>query len=175
VRVNVLAYSLLQVWRKSLPQVLKENVMDPIGASSTWRWYGYENSWVAIDGNKVQSVSGGGHSGGGLFISTEDHARFGLLFLNKGKWKEKQIISPEWINAATTPSPANPSYGYLWWLNPPESSRYVAAAGSDMYYAAGFGGNFIIILPKENMVVVTRWLEPKKMPEFLQKVLDAIK
>lgn len=175
VRVNVLAYSLLNVWRKPLPQVLKEKVMDPIGASSTWRWYGYENSWVNIDGNWVQSVSGGGHSGGGLFISTEDHARFGLLFLNKGKWKEQQIISPAWIKEATTSSSANPSYGYLWWLNHPDSSRYVADAGKEMYYAAGFGGNFIIILPEENMVVVTRWLEPKRMPEFLQKVLDATK
>lgn len=175
VRVNVLAYSLLHVWRKPLPQILKEKIMDPIGASSTWRWYGYENSWVNVDGNRVQSVSGGGHSGGGLFISTEDHARFGLLFLNKGKWGEEQIISPEWIETATTPSPANPSYGYLWWLNHPESSRYVADAGKDMYYAAGFGGNFIIILPKENMVVVTRWLAPKQMPQFLQKIIDATK
>ena len=175
VRVNVLAYSLLQVWRKSLPQVLKEKVMDPIGASSTWRWYGYENSWVNIDGNWVQSVSGGGHSGGGLFISTEDHARFGLLFLNQGKWKEKQIISPEWIAEATTPSPANPSYGYLWWLNHPDSSRYVKEAGEDMFYAAGFGGNFIVILPQHNMVVVTRWLAPKVMPEFIQKIMTAVK
>ena len=175
VRVNVLAYSLLNVWRKSLPQVLKEKVMDPIGASSTWRWYGYENSWVNIDGNWVQSVSGGGHSGGGLFISTEDHARFGLLFLNQGKWKEKQIISPEWIAEATTPSPTNPSYGYLWWLNHPDSSRYVKEAGEDMFYAAGFGGNFIIILPQHNMVVVTRWLAPKVMPEFIQKIMTAVK
>lgn len=175
VRVNVLAYSLLNVWRKSLPQVLKEKVMDPIGASSTWRWYGYENSWVNIDGNWVQSVSGGGHSGGGLFISTEDHARFGLLFLNQGKWKEKQIISPEWIAEATTPSPANPSYGYLWWLNHPDSSRYVKEAGEEMFYAAGFGGNFIVILPQHNMVVVTRWLAPKVMPEFIQKIMTAVK
>lgn len=175
VRVNVLAYSLLNVWRKPLPQVLKEYIMDPIGASNTWRWYGYNNSWVNIDGSKMQSVSGGGHSGGGLFISTEDHARFGLLFLNKGKWKTHQLISPEWIKKATTPSVANPSYGYLWWLNHKESSRYVAAAGEDMYYAAGFGGNFIIIIPKENMVVVTRWLEPKAMPSFLEKVMDATK
>ena len=175
VRVNVLAYSLLNVWRKPLPQVLKEIIMDPIGASNTWRWYGYNNSWVNIDGSKMQSVSGGGHSGGGLFISTEDHARFGLLFLNKGKWKTHQLISPEWIKKATTPSVANPSYGYLWWLNHKDSSRYVAAAGEDMYYAAGFGGNFIIIIPKENMVVVTRWLEPKAMPSFLEKVMDATK
>ncbi|MGI9544172.1 MAG: serine hydrolase domain-containing protein, partial [Cyclobacteriaceae bacterium] len=68
VRVNVLAYSLLQVWRKPLPMVLKEKIMDPIGASSTWRWYGYENSWVNVDGIKMQSVSGGGHSGGGVFM-----------------------------------------------------------------------------------------------------------
>lgn len=175
VRVNVLAYSLLNVWRKPLPQVLKEYIMDPIGASNTWRWYGYNNSWVNIDGSKMQSVSGGGHSGGGLFISTEDHARFGLLFLNKGKWKTHQLISPEWIKKATTPSVANPSYGYLWWLNHKDSSRYVAAAGEDMYFAAGFGGNFIIIIPKENMVVVTRWLEPKAMPSFLEKVMDATK
>lgn len=80
VRVNLLAYSLLQVWRKPLPKVLKTRLMDPVGASTTWRWYGYENSWVIVDGTKMQSVSGGGHSGGGLFINTEDHARFGLLF-----------------------------------------------------------------------------------------------
>ena len=175
VRVNVLAYSLLNVWRKPLPQVLKEKVMDPIGASSTWRWYGYENSWVNVDGNWVQSVSGGGHSGGGLFISAEDHARFGLLFLNKGKWEEEQIISQKWIEEATTPSPANPSYGYLWWLNHPKSSRYVEEAGEEMYYAAGFGGNYIAILPQHNMVIVTRWLEPKTMPEFIRKVIAATK
>ncbi len=68
VRVNVLAYSLLQVLRQPLPQVLKDRIMDPIGASQSWRWYGYDNSWVTIDGWKMQSVSGGGHSGGGIFI-----------------------------------------------------------------------------------------------------------
>jgi len=80
VRVNVISYSLLNVWRKPLPQVLKTEIMDPIRASTTWRWFGYRNSWTPINGVQVESVSGGGHSGGGLFISTEDHARFGLLF-----------------------------------------------------------------------------------------------
>ena len=54
VRVNVLAYSLLQVWRKPLPQVLKEKVMDKIGASPTWRWFGYENSFTNVDGIMMQ-------------------------------------------------------------------------------------------------------------------------
>jgi len=67
VRVNVLAYSLLQVWRKPLPMILKEHIMDPIGASPTWRWFGYDNSYSLVDGIQMQSVSGGGHSGGGLF------------------------------------------------------------------------------------------------------------
>jgi len=72
VRVNLLSYSLLQVWRKPLPAVLKEKIMDPIGASTLWRWYGYDNSFVNIDGIMTQSVSGGGHHGGGLFINTLD-------------------------------------------------------------------------------------------------------
>ena len=75
VRVNQLALALLHVWRKPLPQVLKELVMDPLGASPTWRWHGYDNSWVTIDGAQMQSVSGGGHWGGGMFISSRDHAR----------------------------------------------------------------------------------------------------
>ena len=112
VRVNLLAYSLLQVWRKPLPMVLKENIMDPIGASSTWRWYGYDNSWTTVDGVKMQSVSGGGHSGGGLFISTEDHARFGLLCMNNGQWNGKQIISEKWLQQATASSIPNPCLLY---------------------------------------------------------------
>ncbi|RLD20904.1 MAG: serine hydrolase, partial [Bacteroidetes bacterium] len=117
VRVNVLAYALLQVWRKPLPVVLKEYVMHPIGASTTWRWYGYENSWVNVDGIKMQSVSGGGHSGGGIFISARDHARYGLLFLNNGKWQDDRIISEEWIDAIQQGSSAAEGYGYMWWLN----------------------------------------------------------
>ena len=172
VRVNVLAYSLLQVWRKPLPQVLKENIMDPIGASTTWRWYGYENSWVNIDGTRVQSVSGGGHSGGGIFISTLDHARFGLLFLRKGKWQERQLFPEEWVRMATEPSPANESYGYMWWLNLGQAKT--EGLSENLYYAAGFGGNYILIEPDHELVVVTRWLEPSERPEFIRMVMESI-
>jgi CubicO group peptidase (beta-lactamase class C family) len=114
VRVNLLAYSLLQVWRKPLPMVLKEKIMDPIGASTTWRWFGYDNSFVNIDGVMTQSVSGGGHHGGGMFISAIDQARFGLLFLRNGKWKTQQLISAKWVKAVHQPSAANKDYGYMW-------------------------------------------------------------
>jgi CubicO group peptidase (beta-lactamase class C family) len=174
VRVNVLAYSLLQVWRKPLPQLLKENVMDPIGASSTWRWLGYDHAWVNLDGQKMQSVTGGGHSGGGVFISAEDHARFGLLFLNEGNWNGKQIVSKNWVNMVQKSSAANQSYGYMWWLNR-GSRKWEGIDDEAIYYAAGFGGNYIVVDKANNMVVVTRWLEPSQLSEFMNKLKAAIK
>ncbi len=172
VRVNLLAYSLLQVWRKPLPMILKEKIMDPIGASSTWRWHGYDNSWVEIDGVKMQSVSGGGHSGGGLFINTEDHARFGLLFLNEGKWKDQQLISKARQDLATTPSKANNQYGFLWWLDPDDKSG-LSTISQQAFYAAGFGGNYIVVEPEKNLVVVMRWMDRPAVNEFLKMVYEA--
>lgn len=161
VRVNLLAYSLLQVWRKPLPQVLKEHIMDPIGASNTWRWFGYDNSFITVDGINMQSVSGGGHSGGGMFISTRDMARFGLLFANNGTWNGEQLISKDWIGDAVQPSKAKDDYGLMWWLDNKDNKL-------PFYYAAGFGGNFIIIDPENQLVVVTRWLNPSNFDEFVE-------
>ena len=171
VRVNVLAYSLLQVWRRPLPMVLKEKIMDPIGASTTWRWHGYDHSWTLVDGIKMQSVSGGGHSGGGIFINTLDHARFGLLFLNNGKWNDQQLISEDWVKAVQQPSQANESYGYMWWLN--RGERTNPDAPSDIYYASGFGGNYIFVDQEHDVVIVTRWLNPPAREEFLSRIMKA--
>ncbi|PIB38025.1 serine hydrolase domain-containing protein [Maribacter sp. 4G9] len=169
VRVNVLAYALTHLWRKPLPQVLKENIMDRIGASTTWRWYGYDHAWTEIDGINMKSVTGGGHSGAGLFINTEDMARFGLLFLNDGKWNNEQLISEDWIKQAIAPSTPNVNYGYMWWLNK-KGNRHWDGLSENIYYAAGFGGNFIVIDKENDMVVITRWLEPNKIGEFMAKV-----
>ena len=171
VRVNLLAYSLLQVWRKPLPIVLKDKIMDPIGASTTWRWYGYDNSFVNMDGLMVQSVSGGGHHGGGMFISAMDHARMGLLFLRNGKWKNQQLISSKWVNAVQQPSKAFKSYGYMWWLN--TDQEQIKGVSPTIYYAAGYGGNYIIIDKEHDMVIVTRWLDDAKLSDFMKLVVQA--
>ena len=169
VRVNVLAYALTHVWRKSMPMVLKENIMDKIAASNTWRWYGYDHAWTEVDGVNVKSVTGGGHSGAGLFINTQDMARFGMLFLNNGKWKQEQLISENWIQEAIQPSTPNVNYGYMWWLNK-KGSRHWKGLSENIYYAAGFGGNFIVIDKEHDIVIVTRWLEPNKISEFMTLV-----
>ena len=170
VRVNLLAYSLLQVWRKPLPVVLKEKIMDPIGASTTWRWFGYENSYITLDGLTMQSVSGGGDHGGGIFINTYDHARFGLLFLRNGKWKNQQLISEKWVNAVQQPSTANKNYGYLWWINTEQGWKGIS---SKVYYATGYGGNYIIVDKEHDLVVVTRWMDDSKIADVLRLIIQA--
>jgi CubicO group peptidase (beta-lactamase class C family) len=171
VRVNLLAYALTQVWRKPLPVVLREKIMDPIGASSGWRWYGYDNSFINVDGTMIQSVSGGGHFGGGLFINTLDQARFGLLFARKGKWKNKQLLSEAWVNRAVQPSTANKSYGLMWWTNEENELKELS---KKIYYAAGFGGNYIVIDNEHGLVIVVRWLEPARLGEFVKLVLSSV-
>jgi len=171
VRLNVLAYALTHTWRKPLPQVLKEHIMDPIGASTSWRWFGYDNAWSTIDGLQMQSVTGGGHSGGGMFISAEDMARFGLLFLNDGVWDGKRLLSESWVQAVQQPSIPNHNYGYMWWLNQ-QGARHWENLPEHLYYAAGFGGNFIVIDQENGLVIVLRWLEPSQIEAFLELVYE---
>ena len=129
-------------WIKPLPQVLKEDIMDPIGASNTWRWYGYKNSWIVLDGQIVQSVSGGGHWGGGMFINAYDMARFGLLTLRKGNWNGKQLISNQWIEQSLTPTKAQPTYGYMnFFLN--TDKKYLPSAPASAFVHVGNGTNII--------------------------------
>jgi len=156
VRVNLLAYALMQVMQRPLPELLRERVLDPIGASDRWQWRGYRNSQVLLDGTPVESVSGGGHFGGGLFISARDHARFGLLMLRNGRWGKRQLLDPQWIAHARTPGSANPEYGYLWWLN--SGRKAIPAAPESTYWAAGFGGHYLYIDPEHDLVVVLRWV-----------------
>ena len=173
-RVNVLALAALEVWRRPLPQVLKEYVMDPIGASNTWRWQGYENSWVTIDGLKVQSVSGGGHFGGGMFITARDQARFGYFTLRRGKWKDKQLLSDAWFTLATTPTKVQPGYGFMnYFLNTGRKS--MPSAPESAYSHRGAGTNLIYVDAENDLVVVARWIEGDAIDGFVGRVLAAIK
>jgi CubicO group peptidase (beta-lactamase class C family) len=175
VRVNVLALAALQVWRRPLPEVLREEIMDPIGASSRWRWTGYQNSWVDLDGHKLQSVSGGGHWGGGMFIDAWDLARFGYLFLRDGAWDGRQLVAREWIAKARTPGPANAQYGYCnWFLNTGRLSIPAAPASSVAFL--GNGQNVVYIDWENDLVAVVRWIDTSEsLNEFVARLLASLR
>jgi len=174
VRVNLLALCMLHVWRRPLPQVLREEIMDPIGASSTWSWHGYENSWVTIDGQSMQSMSGGGHLGGGMFINAWDMARFGYLFLHGGKWNGRELVSEKWIALARTPGPANANYGFAnWYLN--TDRKPLPAVPASAVRFVGNGSNIIFIDWEHDLVVVVRWIKnDEALNAFLGQVLGAL-
>jgi CubicO group peptidase (beta-lactamase class C family) len=182
-RVNVLALSALYVLKQPLPSVLKAGVMDPIGASSSWHWEGYENSSLEIDGKRMQSVTGGGHFGGGMFINAWDMARFGYLFLNDGAWNGKTIVSKKWIAMARSPGPANAGYGFCnWFLNNP-TKRADGTDGPLPFPATprnsitfqGNGINVIYFDAEHDLVVVVRWFDSNRsINDFLGKVIAAI-
>ncbi len=173
VRVNVLSYALLRRFDRALPEVLKERIMDPIGASNTWRWHGYENSWVDLgNGRKAQSVPGGAHWGGGIFISALDHARLGLLIGRQGEWGGRQLLSKAYIAEMLAPSATNPDYGFLWWLNRGKA-RYPAATERSVF-ALGAGSNIIWVEPENDLVVVGRWADQTKFNTFFGHVMGAL-
>ncbi len=172
-RVNVLALALLNVWRKPLPQVLKEKIMDPIGASPTWRWTGYENSYVVLDGQIVQSVSGGSHWGGGMMLSAWDQARFGYLTLRNGNWNGKQLIPRSWIDLSKTPTPVQPDYGFMnYYLN--LEQKQIPAAPKSAFLHLGAGSNIIYVDPENDLLVVARWIPNGDKAELIRLVLESL-
>ncbi|PTM43108.1 serine hydrolase [Bosea sp. 124] len=173
VRVNLLGYCLLQRFRKPLPEVLRERIMGPIGASADWEWQGYENSFVEIDGQRMQSVPGGGHWGGGLFIGARDHARFGLLMARKGEWDGRSLLSADWIAQMVSPSPTLPNYGYLWWLNRGASTK--AGVPASAFWALGAGTNVILVDPEHDLVAVLRWIDGASYDGFLTALYGALR
>src|SRR5262245_38882450 len=102
VRINRFSLSLLRMFKKPVPEVFRDEVMNVIGASNTWQWIPYNNSYADIDGKKMPSVSGGTRWGGGVWINALDMARFGYLWLRGGKWGNKQIIPPAYVKEALT-------------------------------------------------------------------------
>ena len=99
----------------------------------------------------------------GIRNSAIDQARLGLLFLRKGKWNNHQLISEKWVHDAHQPSLPNKNYGYMWWMNTDGEWKGVSP---NVYYAVGFGGNYIVIDEANDLLVVTRWMDSDKNRRF---------
>ena len=107
-----------------------------------------------------------------MFINARDMARFGYLTLRKGKWKNQQIISESWVNMATTPTPAEPTYGFMnWFLN--TDKKLLPSAPASAFYHLGNGTNMVYVDRENDLVIVARWITNSSMNEFVGKVLAA--
>ena len=145
--------------------------MDPIGASEAWVWHGYKNSFVEINNQMLQSVPGGTHWGGGIQISTMDHARFSLLIHNRGVWNGKRLLPKDWCDQLRKPSRLNANYGFLWWLNT-NGNKWVGCPNNS-YGAIGAGSNIIWINPDTDVIVIARWIEDSKVSQLLKEIVLA--
>lgn len=98
----------------------------------------------------------------GLHLNTRDMAKFGLLYLQNGKWNGKTVVPKEWVAASTKQfvgeerkDGSKRGYGYLWWLrNEKDGVNAADSAKYDMYSAVGSGGQRIVVVPKYDMVIV---------------------
>ena len=172
-RVNLLALAATAVWRKPLPDVLHEHVMGPIGASTTWQWHGYDNSWINLNGHRVQAVSGGSHWGGGMFINAYDQARLGLLTLHEGRWADAEIVSRDWVRQSRIPGSANPGYGFMNYFLNTDGAMY-GNAPEEAWAHRGAGSNIVYVDPVNDLVVVARWIQGGAFDEFIGRVLGAL-
>ncbi len=110
----------------------KKHLFDPLGINDV-KW----------DKSPEGIVSGSG----GLWLQPKDMAKIGLLYLNKGKWEDRQIISTGWVEESTRPfidgGWNGEDYGYQWWINP-----------AGYYSAVGMFGQAIYVVPGKNLVAV---------------------
>ena len=132
--VNLLGELIHRAVSLDIKAFARMNLFEPLGIT--------DYSWFTL-ANHITYVSGD------LHIRPRDMLKFGQLFLDKGIWKDNQIISEEWIRASHQYHVSN-FYGYLWWLN----SYNVGTRRISMYYAGGWGGQFIFIIEQLKMVVV---------------------
>lgn len=132
--VHLISGILTRATHTSLSLYAKEHLFAPLGITH------YE--WI---------TDHRGYNVGGteLSLSVADMAKFGQLYLNMGEWEGQQIIPAEWIAFTTQAQPDLTRYGYLWWINQP---HYLNEVG---YFALGYGGQYIMVFPELDMVIVT--------------------
>jgi CubicO group peptidase (beta-lactamase class C family) len=172
VRINHLSLALLHLFREPLPEVFRQAVMEPIGASADWTWRGYDNAWLEIDGRRMQSVPGGTHWGGGVTISSEDQIRLGTLLLHGGAWAGRQVVSSQWIARMLSPCAIAPFYGMLVWLN--RTREVFPSAPASSVFAIGAGSSFTWVDRELDLVLVARWLEAEHADRFFGRIARAL-
>lgn len=182
---------LTRIAGQPIEELFKRRIADPIGMNrSKWDW----GDFGTIDGLVVNG--GSGNHNKHIRVSARELARFGHLFLNRGNWNGRQLVSESWVDAATKPhvsaslplvrlsgADGRGVYGYNWWANGirPNGKRKWPGAPRGTYAASGYNNNDMFVIPEWNVVIVRLGLDQSKFAitdtiygTFLQKVGEAI-
>ena len=150
-----------------------DELLQPLGAQDAFLWEGYDDAWITLDGQRVPSVPGGTHWGGGIMISARDMARVGQLLLDGGVHKGQALLAPDWVQRIGRPCTVAAFYGWLVWLNP--EGRLFDGASANATFMQGAGGHMVWVDPELQSVVVTRWLDPLHHASFIAMTAQALR
>jgi len=168
--MNQFANVLTRIAGEPIEDLFRRKIADPIGMNGAkWDW----GDFGTVDGIVVNG--GSGNHNKHIFISARELARLGHLFLNRGKWNKKQLISASWVDAATKVQvqasvplghaesgiDGRGVYGYNWWVNgiKPNGKRKWPGATTGTYSASGYNNNDMFVIPEWNMVIVRLGLD----------------
>jgi CubicO group peptidase (beta-lactamase class C family) len=162
---NVLGDIVLRRSGMLLTEFARQHLFKPLGIS--------KYSWMRFP--RVNTMT---FASGGLYLRPRDMAKFGLLYLQEGRWSGNQIISKEWVAQSTKAHIAIDSYwdyGYQWWLR----TYYKSSRDHKSFAARGWGGQYIIVFPSLEMVVVFtggNYSTPEPVDEILTRfILPAVR
>ena len=137
---------------------IKSNLIDKIGIKNSI--FEFDNSGTFIGGSSI-------------FANARDYARFGYLYLRDGLWDVERIVSKEWIDDTRIPAKNSyQMYSNQFWMPHPAFTRGLP---KDTYYAAGFGGQYILIIPSKDMIVVRlgeTYMEDDKVIENISEIIS---
>jgi CubicO group peptidase (beta-lactamase class C family) len=172
VRINQLSLALLHLFKRPLPEVFEEFFRKPLGCNDEFQWVGYEQGWTDVNGQRMMSVPGGSHWGGGVSISARDQALIGVMLMGNGNFKGTQILSAKWLAMMQQPCDVAPYYGYLIWLN--KDGAVFKDAPRSSWFALGAGSSVTWVDPKFELVCIMRWIDAPKTNDCIAHIMRAL-
>jgi CubicO group peptidase (beta-lactamase class C family) len=137
--IHLLSAILQQATGMTALEYAQVNLFEPLGI--------YDAEWTA-------DPQGYNRGWGDIFLNPRDAAKLGFLWLHQGRWEDRQIVSEEWVRAAserrmTEAAGRTEDYGYGWWVSDPKEEDIA------FVQAAGIGGQLIKIIPELDLIFVT--------------------